>query len=436
MAEPFSWANMPSDILRTILTMAVKAMENDREESVDRLLDEDVDFEEDIQHIRSSSNETIVAPDYSVRFLLNCASVSRYWADVITDATFWETLPYDDFLQLLPDPWEYPRWKGFFQYKNVVLSCLASKLVETFGKVLLSNKCGHSRFTVVLPFRMNARIHNPEVWDRVKNHIIDTCQHLTFDALIINQVDEDKDQDEEEDSRKEDDDEGDLQHGQSLREVGMVQVESIVPSIASRPKSEWCLLPGIWHKLETLNLAGGTDGSEFQNSLCPAHIWPRCVRTELREYFPSGTPFPALKELRMCDHPYGHFSREMINAAPNLERCEIITAGYRKGPIQGWDMHRNSIAHRKFLDSDLKYRTYVTPYFMRAFKHPGPKKFGDRYQFESLDQVSHTPGYGVLISERRNGTLCEVRLTIDEFFVLDDLQSLHIPESNEQHSSI
>lgn len=437
MAKSFSWANMPTDILRTILCMTVKAMENDREESVDRLLDDDFDSNGEDQHNRSSSDEVIVAPDYSVNFLLSCASVSKHWADVIRDETFWLSLPYDDFLRLLPDPWEYPRWRGFFQDKSVLLSCLPSKLVETFGKVHLSKKCGHSRFTVVLPFTMDARIHNFEAWERVKNDIIDTCKHLTFDALIINQVDEDKREDEEGQSRKEDDDEEDLQHGRYYSAERSMRAGLGGSSSVSLQRSEWCLLPGTWHKLETLNLAGRADGSEFQNSFCPGHIWPRCVRTQLRENeqgHRNNPSFPTLKYLRLCDHPYGHFSREMINAAPNLERCEIITAGYRKGPIQGWDMHRNSIAHRKFLDGDLKFRTYVTPYFMRAFKHPGPKKFGNRYEFLSLDQVSHTPGYGVLVSERRNGTLCEVWMGIDEFFEVDDLQNLYIPESNDNSS--
>lgn len=436
MAEPFTWANMPTDILREILSMAVKIMEKDREESVDRLLDEDLDSDGEVKNSLTPSDQFTLAPDHSVKFLLSWATVSKHWAKLISDEMFWRSLPYNDFLRLLPDPWEYPKWKGIFENKSVVLSCLPSKLVETFGKVHLSRKCGHSRFTVVLPFTIDARIRNFEAWDQVRSAIIDTCRHLTFDAMVIREGDERREDTDEEDSSTEDDND-DVQNGRLISIERSVCAGARSSRNISPQPSEWSLLPDIFEKLESLDLAGRVDGRELKNAACLAHIWQRCVRPQLNSNIPGrrkSPSFPALKSLRLADHPYGHFSREMIDAAPNLERCEIITAGYRKGPLDGWDMHRNSIAHRRFLDSELLFRTYVTPYFMLAYKHPGPKKFGNRCEFESLDQVSHTPGYGILVSEKKSGTLCEVRLSLGEFFDVDDLRCLNIPEHKQKFS--
>lgn len=178
-----------------------------------------------------------------------------------------------------------------------------------------------------------------------------------------------------------------------------------------------------WPNLRELHLstdASFTDQEEY-NSLLEA-----VKAVENKTFEP---PFPSLKVWRVATHPNSHPARWACDMAPNLELFELDTRGYRKDPVPTWDMHRNNVIHSGFLTSE-KYRTIVTSAKMRVYIKPGPKHIHPYNRLLALESLStHTPDYGVLISEMRGGTRFERRLTFKEFEKTEDLSMVDLAES-------
>ncbi|PXF45065.1 hypothetical protein BWQ96_05167 [Gracilariopsis chorda] len=141
----------------------------------------------------------------------------------------------------------------------------------------------------------------------------------------------------------------------------------------------------------------------------------------------ANPPFPCLKKLSLPTHPNGHGEQLVTLVAPKVEHCSIITYVYNNESL-GLDMHRNRILYSQFLQEDKKYKTFVTPYFLHAFLWPGPKSFGDKkWIWEWYSRNSYSSDCEILISERRDGTVYEVRLTFEQFFEEEDLREISIP---------
>lgn len=141
-------------------------------------------------------------------------------------------------------------------------------------------------------------------------------------------------------------------------------------------------------------------------------------------------PLPNLHVLEMAGHPSDQPPRWAHDMAPNVEYFKYDTRGYDKDP--NWDMHRNNVIHTAFLGSE-KYRTYTTPAFMRVYRKPGPVSINSQLRglllFES--KLTHSPDYGVLVSEVRDKIRYERHLTFNEFEASGDLRTLELePESS------
>lgn len=370
--------DLPEDIVRRIFALGVKgpwAVTDEETESI-----EESDSEEGSVHNADTTSACEVKFLPERETVMCCASVCRNWADIIIDHQFWTSVGLPQTPEYLPHAWEIGiRWNKLFSHVDVAIPCTVWNTKETIARVLQAAKHGRSRFrTVFIVSKEEEKIEFFIAWDALQIHLCLVCSHLTIAAVTT--IDE-------------------KSLGQHIGVTELIITE--------------------WPKLESLELDSHAVAFDLTQE------W---ITEQLRTNRFCETAFPVLKYLHVPAH-YGVDSfYKVLNLTPLLEHLYIDASADAQDLLEVWGVFQEEWSTVPILNKDRSFRSYVSPTRMHMFKYPGPsylKQYETEWIFDAT--VSDTEDYGILVSERRDGNLCELRLSFEELFAVEDLTKLEIP---------
>lgn len=381
----FSFATLPDDILQRIFAIGLTKgwLDDEHNTDEDLVLNDHPIFMN--RHDRSRQ-----CPELETLF--RCTMVCKNWANAVLDPNFWHSRLYIDLSayslnytlapEKLPGPWSLGRrWNNFLREIEVYLPCSKTHILSCVATVMLSARRGRTRFHVFLPKSLELQ---HDVWTAffaLRESLIMHCTHLKITSIS--------------------------RGGQ--HQIGLLDFVS----------RKWPHLLSL-----SLDSLAGIKGREEHKQALKVLYGPA---QDLR----LDPPFPVLKSFSFRAHPTkDRFAREVLNFAPNLERCYMDLKGCFEG-ISDSSSHVNfetCYIYRMFLRHDKAFRTFLTPYCFYAEKWPGPKCIQGT-ELAWLDHLRRLPiaDFWVLISERKYGKRCEKRMILQDFLDIEDLRVIEIP---------
>lgn len=322
--------------------------------------------------------------------IFNCAMVCKNWSDVIINPTFWDSTLHWDLSpcslscalapEKLPGPWSIgKRWNRLLMEVEVYLPCSAAHILSCVATVMLSAGRGRTRFRVFLPKSKQLQRNVWTAFFALRESLITHCTHLSITSVS--------------------------RGGQ--HQIGLLD-----------------FVGRKWPILESLcldSLIGIKGREEHKQAL---RILYRPAQDSWMD-----PPFPALKSFAFHGRlRKDRFAREVLNFAPNLERCYIDMRGYESLSVSNVEIFENCYIHRMFLRQERGFRTFLTPYCFYAEKWPGPKSIHET-ELAWLDQLRIIPlsGLWILVSENRGGRRCSKRMLFRDFIDIENLRAIEIP---------
>lgn len=377
----FCFAALQEDILQRIFAIGLTTSWCEEDTSEDGVYYEHPIFMDHYNHSRRS-------PELDTIF--NCAMVCKNWADAIINPTFWNSalhwdlnpcsLSYALAPEKLPEPWSVgKRWNQLLMEIEVHLPCSAGHILSSVATVILSARRGRTRFRVFLPKSQQLQRNFWTAFFALRESLTTHCTHLTITST----------------SRE----------GQ--HQIGLLDFVG----------RKWPILESL--SLESLTGVKGRE--EHKEALKVLYRPAPDIRLD--------PPFPMMKSFTFrCHSRKERFAREVLNFAPNLERCYIDIGGYGNFCPSNPELFEHCYIHNMFLRQEKGFRTFLTPYCLYAEKWPGPESIYET-ELAWLDQlrIRQLSDVWILISERRGGQRCTKRMTFRDFLAVEDIRTLKIP---------